>query len=367
MSGDWEKCRFAVVTALTKEFAAMLAMLDDVRPITISKDPNDYAFGRVPAVDGTGNHHVVVALQKKPANNSASVVASHLAHSFPNLEHVLMVGIAGGIPHSTDPDKHVRLGDIVISDQNGVVQYDHLKLESHQVLMRSAAAPPSAALLGKVRVLEAARLAGSHPWEQHIFRAVVEGAGRPDASTDKLFVAGVETLHPSDTFRRAGQPRIHYGPIGSSNVLLKDSTIRDTLREKYGVRAIEMEASGIADGTWTAGLGYIIIRGVSDYCDEHKNDMWQGYAAVAAAAYARSLIESFTVVTDPLTRQQLEDAKTKMDAAHSALDTNDFDTFPLPFLHTGSKLLKHAGGNRERCEFSSNSHPVRRLQHLGVA
>ncbi|MGD0567057.1 MAG: hypothetical protein ABSA78_01530 [Candidatus Sulfotelmatobacter sp.] len=343
--GDWEKCQFAVVTALPKEFAAMLAMLDDARPITVSGDPNDYAFGRVPAVDGTGNHHVVVALQKKPANNSASAVASHLSHSFPHLEHVLMVGIAGGIPHATDPDKHVRLGDVVVSDQNGVVQYDHLKLESHQILMRSAAAPPAAALIGKVRVLEAARIAGKYPWEQHILQAVVEGAARPDASTDKLFVGGVETSHPSDTFRRSGQPRIHYGTIGSSNVLLKDAAVRDTLRDKYGVRAVEMEASGIADGTWTAGLGYIIIRGISDYCDEHKNDVWQGYAAVVAAAYARALIDSFTVVTDPLTRQQLDDARTKMDAAHSALDTNDFDT-AANFAEAGADLAM-AGGDKE--------------------
>lgn len=326
MSGEWEKCKFAVVTALPKEFAAMLAMLDDARPITVFGDPNDYAMGRIPAIDGTGNHHIAVALQKKPSNNSASAVASHLSHSFPHLEHVLMVGIAGGVPHPTDADKHVRLGDVVVSDQNGVIQYDHLKLETHQVLVRSAAAPPSAALLGKVRLLEAARLAGGCPWEAHISRAVVEGAARPDASTDGLFVAGVETPHPIDIFRRSGHPRIHYGPIGSSNALLKDPEIRDALRDKFGVRAIEMEGSGIADGTWTAGLGYIIVRGISDYCDERKNDMWQGYAAVASAGYARALIESFTVITDPMTQRQLDDARAKLNAARAALDTNDFDT-----------------------------------------
>jgi nucleoside phosphorylase len=342
MSGDWEKCQFAVVTALPKEFAAMLAMLDDTRPITVPGDPNDYAFGKVPAIDGTGHHHVVVALQKKPANNSASAVASHLAHSFPHLEHVLMVGIGGGVPHAADADKHVRLGDVVVSDQNGVVQYDHLKVESEQVLVRSAASPPSAALLGRVRILEAARLAGGCPWEEHIALAIVEGATRPDTSTDRLFVAGVETPHPIDAYRRSGQPRIHYGPIGSSNALLKDPEIRDALRDKFGVRAIEMEASGIADGTWTAGLGYIIIRGISDYCDQHKNDVWQGYAAVAAAGYARALIESFTVITDPVTQRQLHDAEAKMDAAHAALDTNDFDT-AAQCAEAGADLAMAAG------------------------
>jgi nucleoside phosphorylase len=37
----------------------------------------------------------------------------------------------------------------------------------------------------------------------------------------------------------------------------------------------------------------LIIGGVSDYCNSHKNDLWQGYAAAAAAAvaaaYARQL------------------------------------------------------------------------------
>jgi nucleoside phosphorylase len=53
-----------------------------------------------------------------------------------------------------------------------------------------------------------------------------------------------------------------------------------------------MEGSGIEDGTWNAGQHYILIRGISDYCDGSKNDMWQGYAAVVAASYARALIES---------------------------------------------------------------------------
>ena len=103
-----------------------------------------------------------------------------------------------------------------------------------------------------------------------------------------------------------------------------------------------MEASGIADGTWTAGLGYIIVRGISDYCDQHKNDAWQAYAAVAAAGYARALIESFTVITDPVTQRQLDDAKAKMNAAHAALDTNDFDT-AAQSAEAGADLAMAAG------------------------
>jgi len=89
------------------------------------------------------------------------------------------------------------------------------------------------------------------------------------------------------------QPKLHYGLIGSSNLLLKEPRLRDRLRDEYKVRAIEMEGSGIATATWVSGnAGYLLIRGICDYCDSHKNDMWQGYAAVVAAAYARALIES---------------------------------------------------------------------------
>ena len=37
------------------------------------------------------------------------------AGKFSRLEHVLIVGTAGAVPHYTDYDRHVRLGDIVVS------------------------------------------------------------------------------------------------------------------------------------------------------------------------------------------------------------------------------------------------------------
>ena len=60
---------------------------------------------------------------------------------------------------------------------------------------------------------------------------------------------------------------------------------RDALGRKYGVRAIEMEGAGIADATWNHEAGYLVIRGISDYCDSTKGDDWQKYAAVVAAAH----------------------------------------------------------------------------------
>jgi len=34
----------------------------------------------------------------------------------------------------------------------------------------------------------------------------------------------------------------------------------------------------------------LVVRGICDYSDTHKNKEWQGYAAMAAAAYARDIL-----------------------------------------------------------------------------
>ena len=46
-----------------------------------------------------------------------------------------------------------------------------------------------------------------------------------------------------------------------------------------------MEAAGLMDD-----FPCVVIRGICDYSDSHKNDMWQGYAAVTAASYAKELL-----------------------------------------------------------------------------
>jgi nucleoside phosphorylase len=292
--------RLAIVTALPKEFAAVETMLDQHDDITVPDDSVRYTVGRI------GHHQVVVTLLPKMGNNLASAVSSNLLRSFPNVGDILMVGIAGGVPDPKNPENHVRLGDMVISTDEGVVQFDFGKLEQighegetprEHFTIRASDPPPSARLQQAVRFLEARRIRKERPWERHIERSTaLENAVRPPSTKDVLYDSrdpGRIIPHPRDAMRIAGQPKLHYGVIGSSNMLLKEPLLRDRLRDEYQVRAIEMEGSGIASATWMSGnAGYLLIRGICDYCDSHKNDLWQGYAAVVAAAYARALIES---------------------------------------------------------------------------
>jgi len=64
------------------------------------------------------------------------------------------------------------------------------------------------------------------------------------------------------------------------------------LRDKWDVRAIEMEGSGFLNAAWMLGRDVMVIRGICDYCDTFKNDDWQPYASLVAAAYARAMIET---------------------------------------------------------------------------
>jgi nucleoside phosphorylase len=74
---------------------------------------------------------------------------------------------------------------------------------------------------------------------------------------------------------------------------LKDEKKRNDLRDNHNCRAIEMESSGVADGTWSCNKSYFVVREIVDYCNTKKDDKWHNYAALCAAAYAKSLIELF--------------------------------------------------------------------------
>jgi len=85
--------------------------------------------------------------------------------------------------------------------------------------------------------------------------------------------------------RTCSDPQIHYGIIGSANVVMKDSLTRDALKRDLGIICVDMEAAGLMD-TFPG----LVIRGICDYADSHKHKNWQPYAAAVAAAYLKELL-----------------------------------------------------------------------------
>ena len=318
-----------IVCALPKELAAVRATLECAVDPTCEIDSagRKYALAQV-AAKGGGRHIVAIALLPEMGNNSAAIRATNLLNNCPNLEYLLMVGIAGAVPNPKRAESHVRLGDIVVSDRSGVVQYDFVKESAAgSIEHRNAPRAPSGKLLEIVNWLRADEELGNRPWESLIEQAIerLGSAWQRPGETEDVLDDSVEgdspVPHPNDPERRPGQPKVFHGPIAAANVLLKNPEKRNYLRERFFAKAVEMEGSGIADAAHQGSVDYLVIRGTCDYCNRNKNDVWQKYAAVIAASYARIFISSIPCPTPPARRSGT--ALTPAEPSASALVQSD--------------------------------------------
>lgn len=313
----------AVITALDKEYAACRSILD----------PNNTGHERsATSAGGTltcwlcyvtgrqGAHAVAILLLNDMGNNAAAAGTMLLLHHCPEVTHLIMSGIAGAVPYPQKPGDHVRLGDIVVSGPHGVVQYDFGKQRMQPPPQtespssphasfehRHRPRPPSSELLQSVNRLQSdvMLLTAKEPrlWELYADEFIAthdEKWERPSSVNDVLddsprgsTASPVE--HPRDDTRRAGKPSVFVAAIGSGNSVQSDRLRRDFLRDRFAIKAVEMEGSGVAEAGWQAEVGYLLVRGTCDYCNDRKNDRWQWYAAVIAAAYTRVVIEYLPV------------------------------------------------------------------------
>lgn len=289
---NYNDIKIGIITALPKECAAMKMMMHEVKECFFDDRGAGHRFfvGKIKAANGK-SHRVALALCGM-GNNQAAIRAANMLNHFKSIESVIMTGIAGGIPSFQNDDKQVRLGDIVVS--NGITQYDFVKETPENIEVRSNSAKPSAKLLEAVEVMRMYEYENIYPWHEYLdefSHNQNQKFIKPEADTDKLYDLEDKLCeHPYDS-TRTEYPKVFMGKIASANDLLKNPKKRNMLKDTYGVLAVEMEASGIADATWNYAIGYLVVRGICDYCDMHKNDLWQEYAALVAATYTRSLIE----------------------------------------------------------------------------
>jgi nucleoside phosphorylase len=79
---------------------------------------------------------------------------------------------------------------------------------------------------------------------------------------------------------------IHFGVFASGDMVIKSGEYRDQLTSSKGAIGFEMESVGVWDV-----FPSVVIKGVSDYADSHKNDDWQDFAAASAAACAKAFLK----------------------------------------------------------------------------
>ena len=292
------------ISALPTEVAAAVGMLDERHSTLPSRpqDNNNYTFGRV------GVHNVVITCLPSGVTGtiSAARVATQMLSTFAGLRFGLMVGIGGGMPSE---EHDIRLGDVVVSKPTGtfggVIQYDFGKTIQEGKFTRTGSLnKPPDVLLTALANIEAKHMMESHELAKYLSEMVKKYPmmgnkfTHPGMRHDVLYEAvfdhpqGLATCSQCDVSklrdrktRSSQDPVVHYGLIASGDQVMRHGATRDRLGQELDVLCFEMEAAGLMDS-----FPCLVIRGICDYADSHKNKHWQPYAAATAAAYAKELL-----------------------------------------------------------------------------
>jgi nucleoside phosphorylase len=286
-------------------------MLDEEHPnLPLSAfDQNIYSLGRI------GDHNVAISClpEGMPGTAAAATVANFMSSTFTALRFQLLVGIGGGAPKpygEQNPRNDIHLGDIVVSrptgEHGGVIQYDFGKAETNgEFVHKGTLRRPPLILLSAIGTIRSDERVRGLDLSKHLQRL----DSFPDSDEwkhqgfdhDELFAAEYNHKKPKDQIinsckdcerehlvprlnRKDTKPAIHYGLIATANQVMKDGVKREMIRSKHDILCFEMEAGGLDN------FECLVIRGICDYSDTHKNDRWQPYAAATAATYARELL-----------------------------------------------------------------------------
>lgn len=301
------------ICPLRVEYTAALIMLDEQHE-PLGQDAvhlNIYTLGSV------NSHNVVLATLPNTGNCPAATVMTSMRHTFQELRFFLLVGIGGGIPRKWE-DEYIRLGDVIVGKpigrDSGVIQHDRGKFEASGFTLTGSLPPPPPVLLAAAQTILSKRdLMDQDPLLEHVGRIktskrrlaryrfpgrkrdhvyepsythLIKGATCEEAKCDpSQRISRPEHAEDSDP-EHPEEPdiTIHHGTVLSGEMVMKSGEQRDKVAGPLNAICYECEAAG----TLTS-IPSLVIRGVSDYADSHKNDDWHGYASAVAAAYAREL------------------------------------------------------------------------------
>ncbi|KAL4893708.1 putative wd40 protein [Aspergillus ambiguus] len=295
-----ESITIAIFCALAYEAVAVKYTLDQeysCRLERVGSEQYVYSFGRI------DDHKIVIARPPEMGTVNAAQCAAAVGQQFPNVRLALMVGIGAGLPSS----KHdIRLGDLVVSTPKdgfpGVVQYDFVKREREKDVLKGCLNKPPRILISADGSLQEDEIMERHPLRRTLrkitdipmfkrpvtedilfdenFHHIKEGSScsECDASSTKIVVPRPQRPYNS--------PTVHRGLILSGDGVIKSPEHRKHLQRDFpDALCLEMEAAGIMDE-----LPCLVVRGICDYADTHKNDDWHYYAAAVAAAYCKCLL-----------------------------------------------------------------------------
>jgi nucleoside phosphorylase len=345
-----EDFEIAIICALQVEADVVEALFDEYwdedgdRYGKAPGDTNAYTTGAI------GHHNVVLAHMPGIGRGSAASVASSFRSSFRGIKLALIVGICGGVPIGINAEE-ILLGDVIIS--TGVIQYDFGRQVPDRFIRKNTLEDnlgrPNAqirSLLSKLGgnrsrkrlrnntfcYLQKLREKEDFPKARYQYPGAVEDKlyertyrhkhhGLPactictecKSKEDKVCGIALESLCSelkcdenklvrrnrlsesiaAGTAAEEQEPYIHFGLIASGDTVMKSGEDRDEVSAREKVIGFEMEGAGVWDN-----FPCVVIKGVCDYADSHKNKKWQGHAAATAAACMKAFLKEW-VSTDP--------------------------------------------------------------------
>ncbi|KID72215.1 uncharacterized protein G6M90_00g104250 [Metarhizium brunneum] len=265
-SFDRESYKVGWVCASPDDLAAAVACLDArhkaVQPIP--RDGSYYEFGEI------NGHRIVIWCYGADGNRQASVAwpAAEMPYKFPGVKVYVSVGIGARVPSR---HANIRLGDVAVGSSGtmhfGMGQDGLLELQSRSNL-------PPRLLRSTLQKLLADSETGRFQLQGDIQSILDKNPrlrddySRPDSSSDN-----------------GGRPAVgRSGLIVSSTTMLTNDNCPKAVANTEEIVCFESE------GTEISALDCLLIRGICEYGDSHKDKQSQRYAAMSAAVYARALL-----------------------------------------------------------------------------
>ncbi|CAH1155133.1 unnamed protein product, partial [Phaedon cochleariae] len=282
----------AIITAQYCEKLAVDAMIENketfVRYTTVGES-NVYTLGNI------GAHKIVCTKlpsvgHTREAMTAAGNTTTRLLGTFQKVDHVFLVGVGGGVPHYTDYNKHVRLGDVVIScpfkNKNVYLYCESAKTSEDGTtefdIKPYAPADPNLQNIAAQLNHQSSETSTPPPWLGHLRDGLSVLSGQaepafdaPDSGTDKLYMSigerdVIEVAHPvpldGAVKRLEGCPKLHLSPIASGRQMVRDDRLRQQFAHRTGALAFDCEFDAVIESVLgNCKDSFICIRGISDY------------------------------------------------------------------------------------------------------
>ncbi|KAL8402589.1 hypothetical protein RB596_009093 [Gaeumannomyces avenae] len=254
--------RLAIICALRIESDAVRLLFDEIYEKKYGRetgDTNTYTTGRI------GNHAAVLLLLPGMGMEASAAGARSLQSSYTNIKLALIVGVCGGLPQIRGRDAF--LGDVIVS--KSIVNHDFGRQYPDKFVVRS-----TEDTLGQTN---------------NDIRGLLELLEGKD-ELDRLQKKARANLNRQQERPVELVPQVFMGRVACGNAVMKSGKHRDAVAKEHNVIAFEMEGAG----AWNE-VPCIVVKGICDYADSHKNKKWQNFAAATAASVAAAILDRYEV------------------------------------------------------------------------